>query len=184
MIAGKAKGIPLKAPKTNHTRPTLDRTKETVFNILQSKIVGAKVLDLFAGTGALGIEALSRGARHAVFIDKQRDCTALIEENLNKTALGENATVFCGCFRKWIPQLYAMNEMFDIVFLDPPYNQGYIDEAIAQICKYKLFNKDTILMVEKNLNEAMDMTNLALEKEKKFGQTTFLFLRINNFYEI
>ena len=94
VITGKAKGIVLKAPQGNETRPTADRVKEAVFSMLQFDIEGRKVLDLFAGTGQMGIEALSRGSAEAVFVDKSKDAIKLINENLQKVRLSEKASVF------------------------------------------------------------------------------------------
>ncbi len=121
VIAGSAKGYGLKAPKHLGLRPTPERVKEAIFSSLAARVPGARVLDLFAGTGAFGIEALSRGAASAVFVEKDGRATALVEENLRKTRLADRARVLRDDVRHAIEMLAREEAAFDLVFADPPY---------------------------------------------------------------
>ena len=124
VIAGLAKGHPLRAPKGTGTRPTSDRAKEALFSSLQPALPGAKVLDLFAGSGALGIEALSRGAAHATFVDRDRHARAAIDANLATTRLAERATVLGRDVARALAELAGEESSFDLVLADPPYDLG------------------------------------------------------------
>lgn len=117
IIAGKYRGRNIGALKGEATRPTLDRVRENLFNILSARISGAKVLDLFAGTGAIGLEALSRGASDVVFCDQSREAVGMVRANLR--TLGENRRVICADYREALRTLGS--EKFDLVYLDPPY---------------------------------------------------------------
>ena len=114
VITGKARGVRLKTPDGMLTRPTTDRVKESLFSIIQFEISNARVLDLFAGTGQLGIESLSRNAKSAVFVDQQRSACQLIRENLNRTHLEENARVYCADYQSF---LRTCRDKFDVIFL-------------------------------------------------------------------
>ena len=118
VITGSARGRRLKELEGQETRPTTDRVKESIFNIIQFDVEGSRVLDLFAGTGQLGIEALSRGAAAAVFVEQRRDAAALVRENLKITGLTDRARVVNG---EALSYLASAGEKFDIIFLDPPY---------------------------------------------------------------
>ena len=122
IIAGSARGRYIAAPPGQGTRPTGSMAREALFSILALRLPGARVLDLFAGSGAFGIEALSRGAREACLVDNHRGCCRIIRENLQKTGLAENACVFCGTIPGILDQL--KDRTFDLVFLDPPYRLG------------------------------------------------------------
>ena len=124
VITGSARGRRLKELEGMETRPTTDRVKEGMFSALQFDIEGRKVLDLFAGTGQLGIECLSRGAKSAVFVDRRKDAVALIRENLKATELSHKAKVVSGDSMEY---LKGVREKFDIIFLDPPYEAGVLE---------------------------------------------------------
>ena len=124
VITGKARGIVLKTPSGMATRPTADRVKEAIFNIIQFDIPTASVLDLFGGTGQLGIEALSRGANRAVFIDEREDACKLIKENLKRTKLEAYGRVIRS---DYMPYLKSCKDKFDIILLDPPYAEVYLE---------------------------------------------------------
>jgi 16S rRNA (guanine966-N2)-methyltransferase len=149
IIAGEYRGRVLKSPQDNKTRPTSDRLRETLFNILNPRITDeTRFLDLCAGTGAIGIEAISRGARFAAFVDKSRRACALIEENLDLLKIPENQTeVFCNTAENFVRR--EQDEKWDIVFFDPPYQNNYgvflheFDENIAN-----LFSDEGVLVVE------------------------------------
>ena len=124
VIAGKARRLPLVAPEGRDTRPTTDRIKETLFNILQDDVPGSYFLDLFSGSGGIGIEALSRGAREAVFVEFGKEALACIRANLNKTKLMDQAMVLPVEVTYGISKLAKMGKKFDIIYADPPYQKG------------------------------------------------------------
>ena len=124
VITGKARGVALKTPDGMATRPTTDRVKEAMFSIIQFDIPGAKVLDLFGGTGQLGIEALSREAKSAVFVDEREEACKLIRENLKRTKLEKDARVIRSDYANYLKNC---TEQFDIIFLDPPYAEVFLE---------------------------------------------------------
>ena len=145
VITGKARGIQLKTPDGMLTRPTADRVKEALFSAIQFDIEGRRVLDLFAGTGQLGIECLSRGAASAVFVDRRADAVKLIRENLRLTELEDRARVVAGDSMEY---LKSIREPFDIIFLDPPYAAGLLEPAIAHIAKFDILAPHGIIAAE------------------------------------
>jgi 16S rRNA (guanine966-N2)-methyltransferase len=132
VVAGSARGRPLEAPPGRETRPTTDRVREALFNALASLdvVAGAEVLDLFAGTGALGIEALSRGAAHATFVERDARARALVQRNLERTGLGGSATVVGGTGERFVA---TTPDRFDLALLDPPYAFSDWDDVLAQL---------------------------------------------------
>ena len=124
VISGTAKGHKLKTIKGITTRPTADRVKESLFNIISGLIPKARVLDVYAGTGSIGIEALSRGAEFAVFVDKSNECSRIIRENLVSTKLIDKASVITGDIFITLNKISKNNKKFDIIFLDPPYKKS------------------------------------------------------------
>ena len=146
VISGSAKGVPLKTIAGDSTRPTTDKVKEAMFNVIQFDIAGARVLDVFAGSGALGIEALSRGARAAVFIDINRAAAGMIKKNLRAAKLEENAQVVTGDCYKYI-RAYR-GEPFDIVFLDPPYDREEVKNVFSELCTCNMLSDTAIILCE------------------------------------
>ena len=145
VITGSARGCQLKELEGMETRPTTDRVKEGLFNIIQFDIEGRKVLDLFAGTGQLGIECLSRGAASAVFVDRRADAVKLIRENLKATKLSDRARVVSGDSMEF---LKSLREQFDLIFLDPPYEAGLLEPAIAHIARFDILSPHGIIVAE------------------------------------
>ena len=145
VITGSARGRRLKELEGMETRPTTDRVKEGLFSTLQFDIEGRRVLDLFAGTGQLGIECLSRGAASAVFVDRRADAVKLIRENLRLTELEDRARVVAGDSMEY---LKSIREPFDIIFLDPPYAAGLLEPAIAHIAKFDILAPHGIIAAE------------------------------------
>ena len=145
VITGSARGRRLKELEGMETRPTTDRVKEGMFSALQCDIEGRKVLDLFAGTGQLGIECLSRGAQSAVFVERRRDAVALIRDNLKTTELTAKARVVSGDSMEY---LKSLRETFDIIFLDPPYAENLLESAIAHIAKFDILAPHGIMAAE------------------------------------
>ena len=177
VIGGTARGVPLKSPDTKNTRPTLDRTKESLFNILMPYIADARVLDLFSGSGSLGIESLSRGAKEAVFIDSSKYCRNIIIENLKKTRLEEHSTVMALDVIKAIKLLSKRNAKFDIIFLDPPYNMNFIANTIQNIDEFDIIAEEGIIACEHHVNEHAPEKSGRLIKirTKEYGETLYSF---------
>ena len=145
VITGSARGRRLRELEGMETRPTTDRVKEGMFIALQFDIEGRRVLDLFAGTGQLGIECLSRGAESAVFVDRRADAVKLIRENLKVTELTDRAQVVAGDSMEYLSRL---REKFDIIFLDPPYEAELLEPAIAHIARFDILNPHGIIVAE------------------------------------
>ena len=169
VIAGLSKGHNLKTPPGQTTRPTTDKVKGSLFSMLTGNIAGASVLDLFAGSGALGIEALSRGAEKCVFVDNSREAQICLKDNLNHTKLAEKAETVKADFCAY---LSGCSEQFDIIFLDPPYHKGFIKRAVALICEKKLIKKGGFLSLESDFGELdeSDFGALTCIKNKKYGR--------------
>ncbi|MBR3300681.1 MAG: 16S rRNA (guanine(966)-N(2))-methyltransferase RsmD [Clostridia bacterium] len=154
VIAGSVRNHNLKAPEGLNTRPTTDRIKETLFNILQGDVPGAVVADFFAGSGQIGIESLSRGAEKAYFIDNSREAHEIIKDNLNHTKLTDKATVLCEDFTTAV---YHINEKHvDIVFADPPYDRGFERQLLSVLHDRPYIDEDTIIIIEADIKTDFD----------------------------
>jgi len=178
VISGTAKATKLETLETLDTRPTLDRVKEALFNIIQTKICDSAVLDLFSGSGSLGIEALSRGAKKAVFCDNSKEAYNIIKKNLNKTKLETKAIVFN---KNYDECLNVLKEKFDIVFLDPPYNTNLVINAISKIIENDLLSNDAIIIAETDSEEKIiaEITNIKMQVYdiRKYGKAKLVFLK-------
>ena len=152
VITGKARGVQLKTPEGILTRPTADRVKEALFSIINFDIPGAKVLDLFGGTGQLGIEALSRGAASAVFVDAREESCRLIRENLKRTKLEKEAKVIRS---DYLDYLSRCREQYNIIFLDPPYAEVFLENAIKRITEIDILQSDGIIIAERPLGKEL-----------------------------
>ncbi len=148
VIAGSARGRRIESVTDSETRPTLDRVKESVFGILQFEIAEQPVLDLFAGSGALGIEALSRGAATCVFVDRRRDCIAIIRENVDRLGFGPRALIRSGDYIAAIDSLEREGMRFKLVFLDPPYHSGFAIEAARRLIQKDMLLDGAIFVIE------------------------------------
>ena len=179
IITGKARGLKLTTPKNMDVRPTSDRVKESLFNIIGTKIVGTHVLDLFAGTGNLGLEAWSRGAEKVVFIDESQASLQLVRSNIAKAKAEKETTVIKGNAVKEIADLAARGERFDFIFCDPPYNKGLPAQIIEQVAKYDIVISGGYLIVEHSQHESLSELPLKLEiiRSEKYGETLISFLR-------
>ena len=176
VITGKARGINLKTPEGLATRPTADRVKEAMFSIIQFELPGASVLDLFGGTGQLGIEALSRGAQSAVFVDEREDACKLIRENLNRTKLEPLAKVVRSDYMSY---LRSSKESFDIILLDPPYAEVYLENSLKMITEIDILQSGGIIVAERPLGKA-DLPEFAgyiRSKDYKYGKTLLTIYR-------
>lgn len=178
IITGKARGFKLKAPQGLDVRPTSDRVKESVFNILAGHIEQAEVLDLFAGTGNLGLEALSRGAKSAVFVDCAINSLSIIKENALHTCLGERAEYIRSDAVKAIGRLYHAGRKFDLIFCDPPYNKGHISAVITKLEQNLLLKPGGIVIVEHSKHESITTQEnlLRMVRTEKYGETMITFL--------
>ena len=165
VITGIARGRKLKELSGMETRPTTDRVKESLFNIVQFDLEGRKVLDLFAGTGQLGIEALSRGAGSAVFVDMRKDAAALIRDNLKLTGLAGQGRVHQG---DALAFLASCREKFDLIFLDPPYQTPLLEQALEKIAAFDILTKHGIIMCESALDKALPDLAAPYEKGKEY----------------
>ena len=145
VISGTARGRRLKELQGMETRPTTDRVKEALFNIVQFELPGRQVLDLFAGTGQLGIEALSRGAARCTFVDQRRDAAALVRENLKLTGLSQQARVVQG---EALSFLASDRERYHLVFLDPPYQTELLENALKKIAEIDILMENGIIICE------------------------------------
>ena len=145
VISGSARGRRLKELQGMDTRPTTDKVKESLFNIIQFEIEGRRVLDLFGGTGQLGIEALSRGAARCTFVEQRRDAVALIRENVKDCRFQEQAQIIQGDALSF---LASCREKFDVILLDPPYNKGLLEESVQSIAKFDILAEHGIIVCE------------------------------------
>lgn len=178
IITGSAKGLLLKAPRGMNTRPTTDRVKESLFSILGDIVVDAKVLDIFAGTGNLGLEALSRGANHAVFVDQSRESIAVIQENALHTRLNDQSTIIKADVVRQLRQLSLTNHSFDLVFCDPPYNKGYVQQVLEILDSSSLLLPQAIVVIEHSQHETIAPTwnHLEVRRSERYGETLITFL--------
>ena len=174
VITGKARGVQLKTPDGMLTRPTADRVKEALFSIINFDIPGAKVLDLFGGTGQLGIEAMSRGAERCVFVDAREDACKLIKENLKRTKL--EGTVVRSDYMEY---LNRCKEQFSIIFLDPPYAEEYLENAINRIAEIDILQTDGIIVAERPVGKELpwEFDGYQRSKDYKYGKTLLTIYR-------
>jgi 16S rRNA (guanine(966)-N(2))-methyltransferase RsmD len=180
VIAGIAKGRQLKSPKSPNVRPIMDRVKTALFDILAPEIVGARFLDLFAGAGGVGIEALSRGAEAATFVELDTETWRLIGENLRITGLGEHAeTLHTDAFR-FVERAHTSGRRYDIVYVAPPQYQGMAGRALAQLDARPLTEPGGLVIVQIDPRERKDVD--ALEQhtltpldERRYGGTLLIF---------
>ena len=176
VISGRARGVNLKTPEGLQTRPTADRVKEAVFSILQFDLPGTKVLDLFGGTGQLGIEAISRGANCAVFVDSSEKACALIKENLRRCKMeNDGSVVRCD----YLEFLGRNRENFDIILLDPPYAEVFLENAIKKISEIDILKSGGIIVAERPVEKPLDviLPGFSRSKDYKYGKTIITVYR-------
>lgn len=181
VISGSARGTKLNAPEGINTRPTTDRIKESLFNIIAFDLYECDFLDLFSGSGAIGIEALSRGANNAVFVDENKDSIKVINSNLNKTNLLTKASVINMDAQSAIKSLSNKNAKFDIIFMDPPYNKDLIYNTLKIILKCNVLNKDGYIITEQSLDEDVnDIDGFKIIRVKNYRTTKMTFFQLSN----
>lgn len=170
VVAGSAGGLRLKTIDSDKTKPTLGRVKEPMFSMIEPYLTGATVLDLFAGSGSLGIEALSRGAGKCYFNDNQQNCCKITQDNLIFTGLVNKAKVRKADFSQALLAYKAENVTFDIVFLDPPYGMNYYEVVINTILEYNLLARNGIIVAEHAFDKPLgEVQGLEIVKSKKYG---------------
>lgn len=178
VIAGKAKRLQLKAPQGMDTRPTTDRIKETLFNMIQDELYDIHFLDLFSGSGAIGIEALSRGASKAVFVEQSKAATDIIKKNLAFTHLEEQAEVM-NCTAISALNLLQEKEQFHVVFMDPPYGKGFEMEILKSPVFYNILQEKALVIVEADLMTEFrdeELSDFKILKEKIYKTNKHIFL--------
>lgn len=176
VITGKARGVQLKTPDGMLTRPTTDRVKEALFSIIHFEISGAKVLDLFGGTGQLGIEALSRGAKSAVFVDAQESACKLIKENLSRAKMQQEGRVVRSDYQQY---LQRCRDKFDIILLDPPYAEVFLETALKQITEIDILETNGIIVTERPVGKELpwEFEGYTRSKDYKYGKTLLTIYR-------
>lgn len=177
VISGKARGLKLNTPKNKDVRPTTDRVKESLFNIINFYVMDSNILDLFAGTGSLGIECLSRGANKCVFVDKNRESMAIVKSNIKKARVENESITLNMDFKKAIKYLGVKGEKFNIIFMDPPYYENMFIDALKLVDENNLLEKDGIIVVEHDTKDSFpdSVGRLYKGRDKKYGNTTLTF---------
>ncbi len=175
VIAGKCRSLQLKTPKGSNTRPTLDRIKETLFNIIQSSIPGAVVADIFAGSGALGIEALSRGASRSFFIDNDPEALKCIEDNLVFTKLISSSVILKGDVFANLDRISA--DHLDIIFIDPPYEKGYEEKLFDKLRTMNNIDEETLIILESSINKSFSFEGFDIIRIKDYKTNRHTFIR-------
>lgn len=179
IIAGRSKGRILESIKGRNTRPTSDKVKEAIFNIIQIRIPNSLVLDLFAGTGNLGLEALSRGASKAIFIDRDINAVKTIRKNCYNLGYQEQVEIYRNDAARGLTELSKRDILFDIVFMDPPYAKGYEESLLQLIYEANILHNDSIVIVEHDSKTILpDRTaGLCRYDFRKYGGTGVSFYR-------
>ena len=176
IISGKAKGTKLYTLEGDVTRPTLDRVKESLFNIIQNEIVGSKFLDMFSGSGAIGLEAASRGAKKVYLCEKSREAVGIIKKNIEKTHLDVNLYEM-----PYEKMLGLLDEKLDIVYIDPPYKTDLVYESVKKILDMDLLKSNSLIIVETDEEERIikqiDELEVEIINKRKYGRVHLIFLK-------
>ena len=182
IIAGKARGRKLIPPATMETRPTLDRVKEAMFSTIQNYLLDAVVIDVFAGTGSLGLEAASRGAKKVYMCEKSKDAIQIIQKNIEKTHLKEQVILYEGDYEKTLEN--RIKEKPDIVYIDPPYKTDYAIKAIKILQQKALLKSTTTIIIETDreeiIKELEKLKNIIITDIRKYGRASIVFTKITN----
>lgn len=180
VIAGSARRLNLVTPRGYSTRPTSDKVKETLFNIINPYIYDSRFLDLFAGSGGIGIEALSRGAREAVFIEKDKEAVSCIKKNIETTHFTESSTVYPYDVFSTLYNLESYGA-FDIIFMDPPYDNDYEKQVLKVLSKSPLVNEDTLIIVEASVEtdfSFVDSIGFQVDRVKEYKNNKHVFISL------
>ncbi len=179
IIAGTARSLPLKTVEGMDTRPTTDRIKETLFNIIQWDLPDAYFLDLFAGSGGIGLEALSRGAKKVVFVDNAKKAISCIKDNIAFTGFGDRSVVMATDFKVALMSMGG-KYVFDVIFMDPPYGKGFSGEALRILADSDICDGDTTVIVEEKIDflpEDLLVGGFVIDRIKKYKTNQHIFLR-------
>lgn len=179
IISGDLKGKKLFSPKGIRIRPTADRLRESIFSILSARVAGSVVLDLFAGTGALGIEALSRGASFALFIDNDKEALSIIKKNIEICGLNDRIKIAgINIERNFIDFRHEFPDV-NLVFMDPPYNKNLIRPALVNLSGSRILEKEALLVIEHDLLETIpeDIPDYKIEDQRRYGKTLVSFIK-------
>lgn len=180
VISGKARGTKLYTLEGENTRPTLDRVKESLFNIIQSYIPQCTFLDLFSGSGAIGIEAASRGAKKVILCENSRDAVQIIKKNIEKTHTEDTIQLENIDFEDLLKN--KLNEKMDLIYIDPPYKTNYAYEAIRILLEKNLIDEDSIIIVEtdrKEIIQQLEKLEIEIFDNRKYGRAELIFLKKN-----
>jgi len=179
ITTGKNKGNKLKIPKVLHIRPTSQKVRKALFDIIGDDLIDTYFLDLFAGTGAVGIEALSRGAKKVVFIDKFSKCIANIKKNLQITKNEQNADVYKRDYLSGLKILKQKNVSFDYVFIDPPYHKGLGNISLLEIDQSSILKESSIVILQHHKKESIqeNLGHLKIYKRRTYGECTLSFFK-------
>lgn len=180
VISGKVRGLKLNTPKNEDVRPTTDRVKESLFNMINPYMMESNILDLFAGTGSLGIECLSRGASKCTFVDVSRESIALVKSNIKKARFENESEVLNLDFKDAISKLKIKNNKFDVIFMDPPYYKDMFIDALEKIDNANILEEDGIIIVEHDTKDKFpeEIGSLEKSRDKKYGNTTLTFYKL------
>ncbi len=178
IIGGTARGTKLYTLEGENTRPTLDRVKESLFNIIQEKIQESVFLDLFSGSGAIGLEAVSRGAKKSILCDNSKDAIKIINKNIEKTHMKDKVEIYNTSFLELLEN--KIEAKIDIVYIDPPYRTDYIYKSLKILEQKDILNKDNLIILETDekeriLNKLKDI-NLKIIDQRKYGRANLIFL--------
>ncbi|MGL4913795.1 MAG: 16S rRNA (guanine(966)-N(2))-methyltransferase RsmD [Romboutsia sp.] len=180
VISGKVRGLKLNTPKNEDVRPTTDRVKESLFNMINQYIMESNVLDLFAGTGSLGIECLSRGAKKCTFVDISQESIELTKSNIKKARVENESIILKSDFKDAIGKLKLQGNKFDVIFMDPPYYKNMFIDALEKIDNAELLDEEGIIVIEHDSKEDFpeNIGRLEKYKSKKYGSTTITFYKL------
>ena len=180
IISGKARGTKLYTLEGENTRPTLDRVKESIFSIIQNEIEGAQILDLFAGSGAIGLEFLSRGADSAVLCDKSKEAINIIKKNVEKTHMEKQTQIFNTDFENCLDKI--KDKQFDIIYIDPPYATQYIKKSLEKIIKLNIAKEESLIIIEtddeQRIQKEIENIDIKIVDKRKYGRATIIFLSL------
>ena len=180
IIAGKYRSLPLEAVKGNNTRPTTDKIKEAVFNSIGPYFDGGRMLDLYAGSGSVGLECISRGIEHAVFVDKSYDAISTIKKNIAFVKVPSQCTVLKMDAMMAVKRLATEGKKFDLVYLDPPYAHEQNEKIMSALCELDLLNEDAIVVVESLKEDVFsdEVGHLHKYKEALYGITRISYYEV------
>lgn len=176
IIAGRKRGTQLVAPVGKNTRPTLARVKESLFGILQFELANAVVLDLFAGSGGLGLEAISRGAALAVFCDNDKNSLQAVRQNIQKLGFFDQCVLYATDYQTALQRAKTAGYAFDVVFLDPPYASGYAMQAFAEILSLELLKPAGVAVIEHDPKDAVAYAGFSADT-RRYGEVALTLLR-------